>query len=287
MNVSKVEGYLKRKGISIEDVLSASAPPPSDLDLICRTPSPVASPSTDRFVTSSNGPSFHNTSPEDAASCGAHVDATGRIPVRIEAPDGLKIVEDMFADIREYVMGTVGFDELHLGMRSRIGSGAIRARFYCRALVQPLDKGMIPMRRYMADACATLVRGVPWLNLWGLLDSSDCRWALPFVVRTYCTPLILRVGVTITLMTISTFRRVLCRFYMLMKMDEPLNLISQSLMRAVTDIFARASVSQDKEWVDFVLRCLQDTEVTSRLDKAALKMVVEELEAELIQLSLK
>ncbi len=98
--IAKIEHYFKRKGISIEDILSSASPPPSKTDLVCRSPSPATVSPTEQSVslmvaTTSAGPySFHEYPTA----------VSGVIPPRMEAPDGLKIVEYLFADVQDYVM---------------------------------------------------------------------------------------------------------------------------------------------------------------------------------------
>ena len=105
VDVNKIEYYFKRKGILIEDVIRSDSPPPSDMDLICRTPSPVASPVMMQTMEWTQ-PSFRGAPP---ASNETQVIASEAIPRRIEAPDGLKIVEYLFADIREYMIGCCAY----------------------------------------------------------------------------------------------------------------------------------------------------------------------------------
>ena len=122
--INKVKFYLKRKGISVQDVLNSTAKVPPDLDLVCETPSetsPVLSPSTMESMT----PTSFGTLEEEESSpriqegqrltsievsrrpetLGPLETAGVTIPRRIESPNPLKAAEYLFAKIPDYIDG--------------------------------------------------------------------------------------------------------------------------------------------------------------------------------------
>lgn len=118
VDVRKTEMYLKRKGISIEDVLNSSSncAPAEDLNLVCRTPPPVESQAASHGSTLVI-PSSHEMSSLGVVSSRSLVDAAGQIPQRIELPDGLRIVESIFMEIREFMMSFTQIENQHIVIR--------------------------------------------------------------------------------------------------------------------------------------------------------------------------
>ena len=111
VDVHKFEYYFKRKGISIQDVLSSDSAPPSDIDLVCKTPSPTTTPIPTSVATATTV-TASETSPEARGLRQYPSVFSATISPRIEAPDGLKTVEYLFMDIREFVIGAKGMYDL-------------------------------------------------------------------------------------------------------------------------------------------------------------------------------
>ena len=102
VDIARIESYLTRKGLSIDEVSNSAIVQPHNMDLVCRTPSPT--PSLDMagtvFV-----PGLNLTLPEGSVLIGSHVDNWTALPPRIECSDGMKTVKYLFADIAEYMTG--------------------------------------------------------------------------------------------------------------------------------------------------------------------------------------
>ncbi len=113
IDVNRIKTYFKRKGISIEDVLSSKPvlPPSdfesvSDMDLDDGALLPMTSMESGNVVAPES--MIVRETPAETSTLLSNPRCTSfGIPARIEAPGKLKTVEDLFADIGEYTVGFV------------------------------------------------------------------------------------------------------------------------------------------------------------------------------------
>lgn len=248
VNINKIESYFKRKGILVEDVLSADSVPSLDIDLVCRRPSPITSPVACRAIISTRL-NFPRTSPENFASHGSQVVAAGTLRRRIEAPDGLKIVELIFADMREIV--TEARFQAHASLRSRLirfQRGYVIPRsgivFCCHGIlcrckmsVRSIDRALL---RPTSGCKGSGVGGHPrlielsffWVveQMFGFDGSPMNQGSCERCSRVASMMVRPRID-----QQSPNVRQLAARFTQLKQMDEPLNLISKATKRVVVD----------------------------------------------------
>ena len=248
VNVRKSEMHLKRKGISIEDVLSSSSncAPAEDLDLVCRTPPPVEPQAASRvgvFVE----PSSHEVSLLGVVSSRSFIDAPGGIAKRVELPDGLKIVETMFADLREFMMSSIQDKDVHselvgISIRSHLIPVARIHVILSSESTRLLNKSMESIDVSDQDdgvLALSLLIHIIMVCLWGMARTVGLT--LMITHRPKTAP-IAELGLS---MMRCRLGRIFFWIARLLEMQEPFHLISQSLRRVILDIVESGTVAEN------------------------------------------
>jgi hypothetical protein len=113
VQVDDVKRFLKRRGITFQDVMSSRAPPPPDLR--CVAPGATSSPSSPEAlcltprVTTATTPSDLVTPDDTLAAIPPHFSWTTLVdvPRSLDSPAVFKIPESLFANIQAYILGSL------------------------------------------------------------------------------------------------------------------------------------------------------------------------------------
>ena len=250
VDVNRIQTYFKRKGISVEDVLSPESNSNSDvdlftdMDLVCRTPSPSVS-LDDAAHASLTGVSVQEVPVETLARLPRGHFISNAIPPRIEAPGMLKMVEELFADIREFMMRLARTNQpLDSLLTSDLSSPPISN------LGEEETSNFTPSNWLVIDT--RLVLGIlticregkfnrqaqqPMLCILAVLTYFWCRGPCP---RTDPRHKLLQNGIMFTakravVSTTPVFKRIIVRLLILSNSDDPFDLITMATMRVSFD----------------------------------------------------
>ena len=247
VNVDRLQCYFKRKGLLIDDVLESTSAPQSNMDLVCKTPSPPSTPVMTRTL--SARPVLDDMLPEMIIPDGTPIVFTETIPRRFEDPDGLKTVEYLFADIREYMYrfrhegwwGEEGKPDPDIDTMLLVG------RHLAFGHLLHLSRGACDLPKISSAGVGQIVRdtfiainavpnGRKMETIPGILEviSYLIERGQAQIAFALCKD-ISAVAASKDLLTNAVFGRIFSRMALLIRKNEPIGLISAATMRVTAD----------------------------------------------------
>ena len=222
VDIPKLENYFSRKGISIEDVLSSDCPSSSSVDLVCRSLSPAVNPSSEGSLPSM----LPTASPDAFVSRELSIGSSGAIPPRLEAPDGLKMVEHLFVDVCEYMSC---FEQDELSLRWHTFSAAITPLVIDLSAPESRTSQSLPVHQNRVDLSDHLVNWLVNISQAMYILTTDQRCQV--IYENTIAPATKDGPPAIT----KVLKRIFSSFRQLLKKGEPYALILRSLWIVMKD----------------------------------------------------